>query len=1823
MVATFEQLRTKNLKTFDELRAKPERPDFGMIALPRKELPGVWDYNKQLDEFLGNDEFDLEDLMPLNVRYDIGRIIGMTEKPDETKDRMKNSLYYSIQFGIPPKVSYNIIDELMKMTKFNPIKATSEERGFFGKIAESWRRGDAQVMGDISVYETAFEGRGDEEQALAALKKIQSEQALDPIEGWFLADLVYSGVEVIPGMAKGYWEAMPQAFAGMSIGAGMALAAGQVPPLTLAPEEIVGVPAGALLGGKFGLMTGSAMFWYKQGAGSMYATMRENDYNPELSKHIAGAAAVPYAIVEFMQVSKLTPGLRRGALNVAQKSMLKVVANATKKYGTVWGTEVFEEVVQEIIQIGAEDMAGFLSDKLKLPKGVSEFLLERGRRVWETTKEAGKAMALLPIPGATIDIYTGKRAIVPVEKKPEIKAKPGVVEVKAPEAPPEIAALTDDALYEKFRQTKITEPEWKSLYEEVVRRKEAETPPTEGVQAPSKPAEPLTAKIDRLQSEIDVFIEKAQKPPAELISEINAAKKELRQKPLEITGIKAKVLGKPDVVEVAPKEIIAKVKDQGKLGVWEEGLFIPDTLKELAEIVNTVRKNEGKEAADIVKSLLDKGIQTESVHDKPNEILVGVSNLSEENRTILQDAGLTVEKIRPLSGEFIRFPKVAQPPTVVKAKTIAEREESKLIERWAELDSIEKAKRKPQEIKELRQIEDELIKRHPPEAVEKDITDKARKKVIKETEEEIQSSDLYRDALQYIEEQQQALPPIQYVIARTKEEIPGEIKDYIGDPGTKGYKGYLWKYLTTYEENPNATGWDEALEQVGGRPGDIGEFIERLDQTIQLAKGKAVISQQALDIAIGQGDLHAEIISAKYEMLKEEFSATEINDAIRQIAIKEGIDIEMVESYYLPVEVIKDVKTKQQILRELLRESQKAKRKAQRPNLEEAAIRKATEIAHKTKEEQYVYERTGKYAGLFAVSKKPPTEGAYKKIIPPAKGELKGKVEEGYAGFTPEELQSVKKLRQKIHAIAINKGLTKKALSELKKKHTGYRKLTGKVASKKISLEQLQNLLKAVQKARPKKVGYKTVITRKTEKKIQSLKENLIKKTQMTERHFKDILEKEVHGKEPKYIDAKNFITETQGKDILRRMLDAAEIIRLTESFEQAIAKNPEIADRVKLLDSRIEKSPKRDPYSLESMRYYNQQAEIKTGAPIFTSYMDLMDTHLEITKTRTATWKRLESATAEFKKIAKDEAALQRVSDYIASQSALIKKPKMPKDITADEIKLAKEIQKILEEYRLKARVTKFYNWYYYNQPIPDQDRYRTEITKATDIFESKGREELIEYLETQEWGVVHSGYEPLEILFHKIRPYTTGPTAVGKGHIKIRTDIEYKKQERNILQRLSAYMRQIDMLYNLSPKINAYVRLFDDNADKFSEWGKVKNDVEIFLRNLKRYNIEGGFFERTIARAYSQAMRVIIMPSPVLSFRNLFQNAAFEHDKSILIDPRNTNLTDKDIEYLETYVLQTRAMVEEYFMVGEKPLPGLGFLTKLIDKVKIYPYSDIANRHWSFWAKTNQVDRALTAETTKQMMTEAKFEDMKELEQRRALAILARDGKEAMTQYIGRVHVDDIHFLYERAQRSPAEMTSLGKIVGNLMLFPRAYGEKLAHAANKMLKGKTYEEQWRGLKTIFAVVGGGLIVGSIYMKITGRKRNPYNPLEILAFRPGGLAWGSIEAATEIYANILSAAKGDSRALAALTVAMPRAADMFIPFYDYSLRAIEAATDQKNIDRKFLRQIRMMIDKEYKIRGGAYKVKRNTLEKWQYFIAGAGVDVTEEERGQTRKVIE
>lgn len=329
--------------------------------------------------------------------------------PDEQKDVASDAVYYGETFGLDPGTFTPITEEINDFTNFVPSKATPAERGFFNKVGESYRRGDEQIKMDVAFYESFFEGRGNPQEMFDAMKKFEELNALDPIEGSFTAELFYGAANIIPGMKQGLWSAVPEAFAGMMTGIGMAALFGQAGPQVGLPEEIITIPIAAQTGIAVGLKMGGARFWYKQGAGQMAFNMMKEGYDPDVSRNVAAIAAIPYAAIELAQVEGVTPGLRKTMQKTVQKSVLKVLGKAAKKYGNTWGQEVLEEVAQEVIQVTAEDIAGVLSDAdIELD---ADFFLDRADRILETATESAKSMALLPIPGAAIDIRSGLRSM--------------------------------------------------------------------------------------------------------------------------------------------------------------------------------------------------------------------------------------------------------------------------------------------------------------------------------------------------------------------------------------------------------------------------------------------------------------------------------------------------------------------------------------------------------------------------------------------------------------------------------------------------------------------------------------------------------------------------------------------------------------------------------------------------------------------------------------------------------------------------------------------------------------------------------------------------------------------------------------------------------------------------------------------------------------------------------------------------------------------------------------------------------------------------------------------------------------------------------------------------------------------------------------------------------------------------------------------------------------------------------------------------------------------------------------------------------------------
>lgn len=149
------------------------------------------------------------------------------------------------------------------------------------------------------------------------------------------------------------------------------------------------------------------------------------------------------------------------------------------------------------------------------------------------------------------------------------------------------------------------------------------------------------------------------------------------------------------------------------------------------------------------------------------------------------------------------------------------------------------------------------------------------------------------------------------------------------------------------------------------------------------------------------------------------------------------------------------------------------------------------------------------------------------------------------ADLTKEQRIEGNKLIGRIYGLVHSKGLTKIEFIRIKKKYGISPHLA--TDTRRMTMDQLQAVLKAVARVRPKRIGYQDVITKKTEGKIESLKDSLIEKYQMTEKAYEDTLKDLGIHKEPKYIDAKHFITEEQGKAIIYRLIDEAEILKITE----------------------------------------------------------------------------------------------------------------------------------------------------------------------------------------------------------------------------------------------------------------------------------------------------------------------------------------------------------------------------------------------------------------------------------------------------------------------------------------------------------------------------------------------------------------------------------------------------------------------------------------------------------------------------------------------------
>ncbi|MCI0659084.1 MAG: hypothetical protein L0170_18680, partial [Acidobacteria bacterium] len=204
-----------------------------------------------------------------------------------------------------------------------------DELSFLEKVKERWKIGDAQAQADQRGFEAAT-GRVRWEDVAQELETGEAERAKG---GNVFSEGFLSAVEMAPAMLAGTAEGVKSGVGFAVAGGAAAAVGGQLGPQAAAPEEIITVPVAAGAGFQAGQIYGAGKYWYQQGAGSFYHTLRKEGIPHEVASGVAQSLAVPYAAIEFAQVTKLVPGLKDVTGKVVGATLRKSLANLAKLKG--------------------------------------------------------------------------------------------------------------------------------------------------------------------------------------------------------------------------------------------------------------------------------------------------------------------------------------------------------------------------------------------------------------------------------------------------------------------------------------------------------------------------------------------------------------------------------------------------------------------------------------------------------------------------------------------------------------------------------------------------------------------------------------------------------------------------------------------------------------------------------------------------------------------------------------------------------------------------------------------------------------------------------------------------------------------------------------------------------------------------------------------------------------------------------------------------------------------------------------------------------------------------------------------------------------------------------------------------------------------------------------------------------------------------------------------------------------------------------------------------------------------------------------------------
>ena len=492
-------------KSFESDTPKKPEPfaDFDPFFIERKERPGVWGIMQQMEGLVTGNK-NVSNYVPLDVKYDIGKVVGMSSNPEEMKDRIDSSMYYSLELSKPLKVAYGMNNSINKVL-FGPQSTPSSA---WGRIKERYRGGKASVqLMDLGhdILKGTWKDWDKYEDNLKKIKELQGKVPNDVRKDFrnFWEKAAGAAADQLPILAETMKAAPAPAAAGGLIGGIIGGIAGIAVPTV--GEEPATIGAGMATGVKVGAGLGGVVRMSQLEAGGMFLEIAEmedefgNKIDPKIAVIASHAVGAINGGIEIGQWSVLlsTFGIGTGLFKksiakvtskfAAEGTLKNIVAQGLMKYGTAVAAETFQEIEQETTNVVFGELAKELNNARKGTDFKPITAEDLKARYTDVTIESLRAFGVIALPGTMISTAVdavkakGTAVVKPEAKTTKTVKAPEKTDVAQPlppllgaegitvtkETPTETGTETPkskfDQLSSEMEKHEVGSPEWRKL----------------------------------------------------------------------------------------------------------------------------------------------------------------------------------------------------------------------------------------------------------------------------------------------------------------------------------------------------------------------------------------------------------------------------------------------------------------------------------------------------------------------------------------------------------------------------------------------------------------------------------------------------------------------------------------------------------------------------------------------------------------------------------------------------------------------------------------------------------------------------------------------------------------------------------------------------------------------------------------------------------------------------------------------------------------------------------------------------------------------------------------------------------------------------------------------------------------------------------------------------------------------------------------------------------------------------------------------------------------------------------------------------------------